>query len=146
MLSTFADSVIHIRQQLCRRTAFPLKALAIFSFFTPLPNVPINWKSIFIPRNVFAFVLVLLGGFTCEELLAKGLKLLFEIAETKPWRMGHSFGYNEGAQGKNGTDKNLGFLTVEVTTNLALALTHLRREKGVRTLWIDALCLYLDRR
>ncbi|KAK7997061.1 hypothetical protein PG989_005101 [Apiospora arundinis] len=33
------------------------------------------------------------------------------------------------------------FETCEATTNLVRALKHLRRKKGIRTLWIDALCI-----
>jgi hypothetical protein len=64
---------------------------------------------------------------------------MIELAETKPWFVAYDFRISRGEQ--QGGERPLNFETLEVTTNLELALRYLRRENRARTLWIDALCI-----
>jgi hypothetical protein len=69
----------------------------------------------------------------------KAIKLMIELAETKPWFVAYDFRISRREQ--QAGERPLNFETLEVTTNLELALRYLRRENHARTLWIDALCI-----
>ncbi|KAK4209831.1 heterokaryon incompatibility protein-domain-containing protein [Rhypophila decipiens] len=57
-----------------------------------------------------------------------------EMIKYKVWFPGYRTSKTQSLQDE-------AYETVQVTTNLELALRHLRRAKGIRTLWIDALCI-----
>jgi hypothetical protein len=50
-------------------------------------------------------------------------------------------GSREGGEGGVGGGAGVQFESMQVSANLALALRYLRREKTVRTLWVDAVCI-----
>jgi hypothetical protein len=66
----------------------------------------------------------------------EAIKLMVEVAETKPWLLAYDFSISRS--GQQGRKRPLNFETLQVTINLELALGHLRRETRAQTLWIDA--------
>jgi hypothetical protein len=85
-----------------------------------------------------ALLSIALGG-AVEIFFIKAIKLMIEVAETKPWLL--AFGFSISPSEQQGGERPLNFEALQVTTNLELALRHLRRENRARTLWIDALCI-----
>jgi hypothetical protein len=67
------------------------------------------------------------------DIVERVCKLGVEVARTKPWTLAYNFQLTGNEQ--------LDLEILQVPTNLALALQHLRRERHSRTLWIDALCI-----
>jgi hypothetical protein len=90
----------------------------------------------FIPRDIHSVgISAILGvGF------AQGIGLLIssaiEITETKPLFFLLDLVFDPSLPGHP-----MEFTTLRVTTNLESALRHLRKEKQIRTLWVDALCI-----
>jgi hypothetical protein len=71
--------------------------------------------------------------------LQRALKYVFEVVQTKLLLYTYHSGLERSESQVDG--RPLDFRTMEVTTNLELAIRHLRRETCPRTLWIDALCI-----
>ncbi|KAK8079847.1 ankyrin [Apiospora hydei] len=124
-----------------------------------------------VPRDAHLLFVCAVNGFGVVEYPVKAIQLLAEVWRTKPWRLAYRFRVGGGSDDSGGggyfrfrrkkkkkkkkkdrggevgrrdecvCDSTLEFETFQATTNLVLALKRLRREKGVRTLWIDALCI-----
>ena len=117
----------------CLATGFFWRGLS------PEPIGPPDWVPSFISRDVYIALLCILGGGGAVELVRNAFRLVIEVAETKPWLLVYDF--NISRSGRHGDGQSLDFETLQVTSNLELALRHLRWEKRARTLWIDALCI-----
>jgi hypothetical protein len=138
-----ASSVL---QAAAKRYIVPLRILFWFlgtwflcRFLWPLPLEAPWWVPSFIPRNVYMASLCILYGGGVLDFFVKAIKLMIELAETKPWFVAYDFRISRSGQQR--VERPLNFEKLQVTTNLELALRHLRRENRARTLWIDALCI-----
>ncbi|KAE9369657.1 hypothetical protein N431DRAFT_485525 [Stipitochalara longipes BDJ] len=120
-------------------TAWIVGTLLQYCFVLSTPLGPPRWAPSFITRDVYIALWCILHGGVYALLLKKTVNLMIEVAETKPWFLTYDF--NTGRRGQQGDEEPLDFETLQVTTNLALALRHLRWEQRPRTLWIDALCI-----
>ncbi|KAK3692972.1 heterokaryon incompatibility protein-domain-containing protein [Podospora appendiculata] len=104
----------------------------LWLLISPLPVGPPSWLS-WIPRDVYIAVLCMMCGAGPVGVTINAVKLLVEVAKTKPWLLVRDFDIRR--------TKSLDFGAFRVTTNLELALRYLRRERRPRTLWIDAMCI-----
>lgn len=117
-----------------------LATVPVWRFLMPLPVEKPDWVPALIPRDAYIGLLCIIFGAGAVDALIKAYRLVLEIAETKPWLLAYDF-----KTSKQNTRQSLEFeTTFQVTTNLALALRYLRREKRTRTLWVDALCINQD--
>ena len=98
-----------------------------------------RWMPSSIFRLVYMALLCILIGGKVIELLGRAIKLVIELAETKPWFSENNLRTIPGR--KQGSEEPLEFETLQVTPNLELGLRYLRRETRTRALWIDALCI-----
>ncbi|KAH6949187.1 heterokaryon incompatibility protein-domain-containing protein [Fusarium avenaceum] len=90
----------------------------------------------FIPPAIRLAVLSALGGVAFAQLSLFLIDCAIEITETKPL-----FFLLDLSLDLKSPEQPAEFTTLQVTTNLESALRHLRRDKQMRTLWIDALCI-----
>ncbi|KAH7246648.1 heterokaryon incompatibility protein-domain-containing protein [Fusarium tricinctum] len=90
----------------------------------------------FIPRAVRLAVMSALLGVTFAQLSLFLIDCAIEITETKPL-----FFLLDLLFDPKSPEQPVEFTTLRMTTNLESALRHLRREKQMRTIWIDALCI-----
>ncbi|KAN0089525.1 hypothetical protein V8E51_019785 [Hyaloscypha variabilis] len=133
-----------------KRYIVPLRILSwlpgiwfFYPWFLAAPAEVPSWVPSFIPRDIYMALLSVLVGVKLPDLLLKAIKLVLELAEMEPWSVVNPL--RRTCSGKQESERILDFETLQVTTNLELALRYLRREMGARTLWIDALCTYVDR-
>ncbi|KAK3333071.1 heterokaryon incompatibility protein-domain-containing protein [Cercophora scortea] len=99
---------------------------------SPLPVGPPSWLS-WIPRDVYIAVMCMMCGTGPVGITTKAVKLVVEVARTKPWLLARDFDIRR--------TEHLHFGALRVTNNLELALRYLRQERRPRTLWIDAMCI-----
>ncbi|KAH8694427.1 heterokaryon incompatibility protein-domain-containing protein [Ilyonectria robusta] len=122
--------------------AWSVQAVLIWRLLLSLPAEPPNWVPVTISRHVWVALLSMLSGMGVLNLLTKGWRLSVEVIETKPRVLVSRF---MTSHFEHQTRKDIfNFETLQVTTNLELALRYLRQEKCVRTLWVDALCINQD--
>lgn len=99
----------------------------------PLPLDAPHWISWLVPRDWWILLICMLVGKGITDTPLNSLKLVLEVAKTKPWLLAGSFSINR-------RDK-LEFERLQVAASLELALRYLRFEKRPRTLWVDGLCI-----
>ncbi|EEU48337.1 uncharacterized protein NECHADRAFT_75806 [Fusarium vanettenii 77-13-4] len=97
---------------------------------------PPSWVPSFIPRDVYMAIISAVYGAAFPELLRASFTLSAEMSETKPLLF-----VLDLIRGPRSLAQPLEFASFQVTTNLALALRHFRKENRSRALWIDALCI-----
>ncbi|KAH6971448.1 heterokaryon incompatibility protein-domain-containing protein [Ilyonectria sp. MPI-CAGE-AT-0026] len=122
--------------------AWSVQAVLIWRLLLSLPAEPPNWVPVTISRDVWLALLSMLSGIGVLNLLTKGWRLSVEVTETKARVLVSGFTTSHFEHQKRKDIFN--FETLQVTTNLELALRYLRQEKCVRTLWVDALCINQD--
>ncbi|KUJ13955.1 uncharacterized protein LY89DRAFT_753346 [Mollisia scopiformis] len=103
-----------------------------------LPLGPPPWVPPSIPRDVYIAFLSIIFGYFAGDFLVKVIMAVIELSETKPWAAAYDL--RSSRTGQQGFQRPSDFETLQVTTNLQLALQYLRQNSRVRTLWIDALC------
>lgn len=127
---------------LLRILAWSVTAGLVWRLLLSLPTEPPNWVPASISRDVWLTLLSMLCGIGVLHLFTTARRLSVEVAETKPCVLVSGFTTSHFEHQKRKDVFN--FETLQVTTNLELALRYLRQEKRVRTLWVDALCIDQD--
>ena len=129
-----------------KRYSFPLQTLFwcfgtwfLWQIIKPLPLDAPWWVPSVIPRDVYMALLCALLGSGLLDFISKLIQLMVEIAKMKPWFVTYS--QRKVRSGQQWDERISNFETLQVTTNLELALRYLRRGDCARTLWIDALCI-----
>ncbi|KAH8883198.1 hypothetical protein GQ53DRAFT_847095 [Thozetella sp. PMI_491] len=108
---------------------FLYRMLSSVSFELP------RWMPRLVPPKIYLALWCILCGTIPSYLVIGACKLVAEVVETKPWLAFYGFHISRSQE------ESPRFDTLQVTSNLSLALRYLRREKVARTFWIDALCI-----
>lgn len=104
---------------------------------SPLPKEPRPWDCpTFMPQDIFSAAISAFVGLLISYILGILISRAIEVTETKPL-----FFLLDLIFGPISLKHPMEFTTLRVTTNLESALRQLRKEKQMRTLWIDALCI-----
>ncbi|KAJ6788345.1 hypothetical protein PWT90_10130 [Aphanocladium album] len=107
---------------------------------------PPRWIGISVSEPWYLALVTVLCGIPSEVYLMRPLRLLFAHIEARSCGLLRlSLDREDGIETEDDVDDMLAsstaFEQVQVTKNLALALRYLRYRHGVRTLWVDALCI-----
>lgn len=112
-------------------------ASCVSYFSSSLAEVPLPWDCLrFIPRDILFIGISIIMGVAFAQVIGLLISFAIEITETKPL-----FFLLDLISGPSSPGQPEEFTTLRVTTNLESALRHLRKEKQIRRLWIDALCI-----
>ncbi|CAH0052464.1 unnamed protein product [Clonostachys solani] len=116
----------------CIFLAFPFACL----LWRIMPFVEPAWVPFFIPTSISRAATCLVPAVNSAWICQTSFRLIQEILETKIWNL-RTIGWRTRKENVSLSK----FEALYVTRNLENALRHLRRSKGVRILWIDALCI-----
>ncbi|KAJ9652086.1 hypothetical protein H2198_008672 [Neophaeococcomyces mojaviensis] len=149
VISTSLRRTTKVVQTLTTKFATPLRILnwslgtGLLWYFMDLVSADVpSWASWLLSRNVYIFLLCMLCGEGPMSFLVKFFMLISEAARTKPWLLVYEYFRSRGSNEQQWNyGQSLGFQTLQVTENLALALRYLRQKRRPRTLWVDALCI-----
>jgi len=106
--------------------------MILLQILLPLPLGPPLWIPALVPRDVYIAFWTLILGTRVTDFIVKVIKTTIELSETKPWSAGNNFRLSN--IGLEGHERSWSYETLQVTTNLELALRYLRRENCARTL------------